>query len=533
MKEKVMNSMQSFAKAMIGLVLYLPIVGMSIALCAVATNTAIVSEGGFIWTIGRFFNGVMNPIMGNLSILFCVGIAIGMDKKKKAEAAFVSIMSYITFLGGNSRWLELSGKMAEGATAGDLYGTGQTIQLGFHVTDMGVFLGMIIGVLVAIIHNKYCDKEFKGVLAPYGNSKLVFIVMLPIVAVLSISVTYIWPTIANGITSLTGFMSGAGALGVFIYGFLNRFLIPTGLHHLIWSPFLFSAVGDQMIVNGENVIGAKPVFLALLNDTSVAMMLDSARFLTYGLVKTFGIIGVSLAFYYTAKKRNKNRLKSQLVPSTLTSVIAGITEPLEFTFIFAAPILWFVYSIIDGLFQMFVYMANVRVCATNGILDFLVLNLPAGIERSNWPIYVLIGLIEIGVIFIVFKFMIEKFDLKTPGREDDDVEKLNINDKLNKNEVLSQKEQSKNVDANEARGMKIIEGLGGRDNILSVDNCFSRLRVEVKDSLLINETTLKSTGAAGVIKKGNNIQVVYGLSINEVRTIVDDSLERLEKVANN
>lgn len=314
MKDKVVGGMQNFSKAMIGPVLFLPVVGMLIALTAIATNTAIVTDGGFIWTAGKFFNGMLNPIMGNLSILFCVGIAMGMSKKKKADAAFVALMCYILFLGANSRWLELSGKLIEGATAGDLYGTGQTIQLGFHVTDMGVFLGMIIGVLTAWVHNRHCDTEFKGGFAPYGNSKLVFILMIPVTAVLSIGVTYLWPTVANGISALTGFMSTAGALGVFVYGFLNRFLIPTGLHHLIWSPFLYSAVGGQSIINNENVIGAKPIFLALLSDQSGAMMPDTCRFLTYGLVKTFGVIGVALAFYVTAKKSEKSQLKGTAYP---------------------------------------------------------------------------------------------------------------------------------------------------------------------------------------------------------------------------
>ena len=525
--------MQKFSKAMIGPVLFLPIVGMLIALTAICKNTAFVTEGGAIWNMGNFFNGMLSPIMNNLSILFCVGIAMGMSKKKKADAAFVSIMSYILFLGANSKWLELSGKLIEGVTAGDLYGTGQTIQLGFHVTDMGVFLGMILGVLIALVHNKFVNTEFKGAMAPFGNSKFVFIVMIPVIAILSIGVTYIWPTIANGITSLTGFMSTAGALGVFVYGFLNRFLVPTGLHHLIWSPFLYSAVGDQMIINGQNVIGAKPVFLALLSDPS-AIMRDSARFLNYGLVKTFGVIGVSLSFYFTAKKEKRNNLKAQLIPSTLTAVIAGITEPLEFTFIFAAPVLWFVYSVIDGLFQMLVYLCNVRVCATNGILDFLVLNLPAGISRTHWPIYVVIGLVEIAVIFIVFKFMIEKMNLKTPGREDNDTDAVTD---LNENAIKvkqvmktgyqnDKKTESDNVDREKA--LTIIKGLGGKNNIVNVENCFSRLRVDVVDNSLIDEKILKTTGSAGVVKKGNNIQVVYGLSINKIRTTVDEALEIIE-----
>ncbi|MFT8313122.1 MAG: PTS transporter subunit EIIC [Clostridium sp.] len=534
MKDKILNSMQRFAKAMIGPVLFLPIVGMLIALTAILTNTAFVTQGGAIWRTGKFFNGMLSPIMNNLSILFCVGIAMGMSKKKKAEAAFVAIMSYILFLGANSAWLQLSSKLIKGDTASVLYGTGQTIQLGFHVTDMGVFLGMILGVLVALVHNKYGNVEFKGAMAAYGNSKLVFVIMIPIIAVFSIIMTYVWPTVASGITSLTGFMSAAGPAGVFVYGFLNRFLVPTGLHHLIWSPFLYSPVGGQMIINGQNVIGAKPIFLALLNDNTITMMPDSSRFLTYGLVKTFGVIGVALAFYSTAKKVKRTNLKAQLIPATLTAVIAGITEPLEFTFIFAAPLLWFVYSVIDGLFQMLVYLLNVRVCATNGILDFLVINLPAGIGKTHWPVYVLVGLVEIGVLFVVFKFMIEKMNLKTPGREDDDTDiiiDLDENAKKVKQEIKAGNKSSDKLNKeNEDRekALTIIKALGGKDNITSVENCFSRLRVDVIDNTIIDEKTLKTTGASGVVRKANNIQVVYGLSVNKIRTIVDEALERSE-----
>lgn len=528
MREKAVGAMQKFAKAMIGPVLFLPIVGMAIALTAVATNTAFVTEGGIVWTIGKFFNGMLNPIMSNLSILFCVGISIGLAKKKKMDAAFVAVMAYIMFLGANSSWLSLSGQMAEGATAGDLYGTGQTIQLGFHVTDMGVFLGMILGVLVALVHNRYCDTEFKGGFAPYGNSKLVYLVMIPIIAVFSVAITYVWPAVASGITALTGFMSTAGALGVFVYGFLNRFLVPTGLHHLIWSPFLYSAVGDQMMIHGENVIGAKPVFLALLSDPTVAMMPDSARFLTYGLVKTFGVIGVALAFYVTAKKVKRANLRAQLLPSTLTAVVAGITEPLEFTFIFAAPVLWFVYSVIDGLFQMITYLAGVRVCATNGILDFLVLNLPAGIGRTHWPVYILIGLAEIAVLFVVFKLMIEKLNLKTPGREDDEsAAAMDLNANAAAVKAQMKERQAGKCEDDRAKGEAIVAALGGKDNIRTVDNCFSRLRVDVANLSLIDEAALKATGAAGVVKKGSNVQVVYGLGISKIRTLVDDTLERM------
>lgn len=286
-----------------------------------------------------------------------------------------------------------------------------------------------------------------------------------------------------------------------------------------------------MIINGQNVIGAKPVFLALLNDSTISIMPDSARFLTYGLVKTFGVIGVALAFYFTAKKAKRSNLKAQLIPSTLTAVIAGITEPLEFTFIFAAPLLWFVYSVIDGLFQMFVYLLNVRVCATNGILDFLVINLPAGIGKTHWPVYILVGLVEIVVIFLVFKFMIEKMNLRTPGREENDTDAvidLNENAAKVKQDMKSENKNNSKANNDDEKALTIIRALGGKANIVTVENCFSRLRVDVIDNTLIDEEALKGTGAAGVVKKGNNIQVVYGLSINKIRTIVDEALDRAE-----
>lgn len=236
MKAKVMNAMQSFSKALMGPVLFLPIAGMLQALSSVMCNTAFVSEGGILYTAGKFINGGVSAVIGNLGILFCVGVSMSLAKKKKADAAFVSLVSYLIWLAANSRWLSVAGLMAEGDTASALYGTGQTICLGYHVTDMGVFLGMILGVIVALVHNRFIDTEFKGAMAMYGNSKFVFIVLLPIVLVLALAAAYIWPVAAAAINALTGIMAGAGAFGVFLYGFLNRILIPTGLHHLVCLP---------------------------------------------------------------------------------------------------------------------------------------------------------------------------------------------------------------------------------------------------------------------------------------------------------
>lgn len=530
MKAKVMNAMQSFSKALMGPVLFLPIAGMLQALSSVMCNTAFVSEGGILYTAGKFINGGVSAVIGNLGILFCVGVSMSLAKKKKADAAFVSLVSYLIWLAANSRWLSVAGLMVEGDTASALYGTGQTICLGYHVTDMGVFLGMILGVIVALVHNRFIDTEFKGAMAMYGNSKFVFIVLLPIVLVLALAAAYIWPVAAAAINALTGIMAGAGAFGVFLYGFLNRILIPTGLHHLVWSPFLYSAIGDSMIIGGEQIVGAKPVFLALLSDPAVASMPDPARFLTYGLMKTFGVIGVALAFIATAKKEKKAATKAQVIPATLTASLVGVTEPLEFTFLFAAPMLWVIYSVMDGLFQMIVYLLNVRVCATNGIIDFLVLNLPAGIGRTHWPMYVVAGLIEIVVMYFLFRFLIVKFNLKTPGREDgEDVIDLAANAAAVKSQIRSGNKAEAKKEADAETAARIIEGLGGPDNIENIGNCMTRLRVEVKDASVVKDKEwFAPTGAAGLVVKGNNIQIIYGPVVSKKRSIVEKALGREE-----
>lgn len=532
MKTKVMDAMQSFSKALIGPVLFLPLSGMIQALSSIMCNTSLVAEGSVIYMIGTFINGGVSTVISNLGILFCVGIAMNLAKKRKADAAFVALMSYLIWLAANSKWLDVAGLMAEGATASDLYGTGQTIYLGFHVTDMGVFLGMILGVVVAMVHNRFIDTEFKGAFALYGNSKFVFIVMLPIVFVMALLAAYVWPVVASWIDALTGIMSSAGAFGVFLYGFLNRVLIPTGLHHLVWAPFLWSSIGDSMVINGELVSGAKSVFLALLNDPS-APMSDSTRFLTYGLMKTFGVIGVALAFIKTSKKEKRDACKAQVIPSMLTACLVGVTEPLEFSFLFAAPVLWFVYSIMDGLFQTVVYLLDVHVCATNGIIDFLVLNLPAGIGRTHWPVYVLVGLVEIVVMYFLFCLLITKLNLKTPGREDgDEVTDLAANAAEVKKQIKAggrteTKQSAKAADAEAAQ--RIIEGLGGAGNILNVTNCMTRLRAELKDpSLAKDKEWFKPTGAAGMVTKGSTVQVIYGPRSDHMVSIVNDALGRDE-----
>lgn len=525
MKEKIVNGMQIFSRAIIIPVLFLPIVGIIIALSSILINPIIVGHGSLLINIGNYIAGGLWPIMNNLSILFCVGIAMGIAKDRKAEAALLSVMAYLIFLGANNEWLKLMGKLVKTNPVSGLYGTGQTVILGFQVVDMGVFLGIILGILVAVIHNKFSNKEFPGAFAFYGNTKLVLLVLVPVLLVLSIVLSYVWPLVAMAISSLTGFINAAGYVGVFLYGFLNRVLIPTGLHHLIWVPFEYSNIGGILKIAGKTYYGAYNIFLAQLSDPSIKVFDPSAKYLQFGMVKMFGLVGVALAFYKTAKPEKKATLKSILLPAVATSVLVGITEPLEFTFLFVSLPLWLVYSAFDGVFQTIVVALGVRTYSAGGLIDFLTYNLPAGISRTRWPITIGVGLVELVSFFFLFSFLIKKFKLKTPGREDNEVKLHTKKDYKEKVSNSNQKKVSVAKSNSSALASVIVDALGGKTNIETVDNCFSRLRVKIKEVDVVDEAALKSTGALGVIKNGNNIQVIYGPKVNGVRNAVDKYLE--------
>lgn len=518
MKEKILNGMQVFARAIIVPVLFLPIVGIIIALSSILTNPTIVGHNAVLTNIGGFISSGLWPIMNNLSIVLCVGIAMGMAKEKKAEAALISLLSFLTFLGANNQWLKLTGKLVKYKVTSELYGTGQTVILGFQVIDMGVFLGIILGIIIALIHNKFCNTEFPGAFSFYGNTRFVFIVLVPILLLLSIILSYVWPIVALGINSLTHFINISGYVGVFIYGFLNRVLIPTGLHHLIWTPFSYSNIGGSLTIGSKTYYGAYNIFLAELSNPSIKLFDLSAKYLQYGMVKMFGLIGASLAFYKTAKPENKQRVKALLIPAAATSFLVGITEPLEFTFLFVAPVLWVIYSVFDGLFQALAVLLGARCYAAGGIIDFLAYNLPAGISKTRYPIFILVGIIEIIVFYFLFTFLIKKMNLKTPGREDN-TEEVKLHTKA---DYKAKADKYTKNDYNLAS--TIVDALGGKNNIETVNNCFSRLRVDVKNVDIIDEKSLKGTGASGVIKNGNNIQVIYGPKVSNIRNKVDKYL---------
>ena len=331
-----------------------------------------------------------------------------------------------------------------------------------------------------------------------------------------------WPVVQSGIDQLGYFINQAGVnFGIFLYGALERLLIPTGLHHLVYTPFLYTNLGGTAEVAGQVFEGCRNIYYAEMADPNVAMLSASVVWDARGLSKMFGLVGACLAMYHTARPENRTKIKAILIPAAFTSFIAGVTEPIEFSFLFTAPILFVAHAVLSGLGMVVFNLLNCRAIGPNGFIDFVLYNLPLGIEKTAWPTYLLIGVGEFVVYYLLFRFMIAKFNLKTLGRESEGMEmKLHTKD-----EYKEKQEGKKNAKGEEINAALIVEALGGAGNIVKVDNCFTRLRLIVKDNTLVQDDVLKQkTGAAGVMKKGENVQVIYGLHINQVRQAVDREL---------
>lgn len=524
MREKVMDALQRFSKAMFIPVLILPIAGILIAVGNLFTNARLMEALPFMNNavtkgFGTILSGSLVAILNNLGLIFCVGIAVGLANKKKSEAGFTALLGFLVFINAMNKFMGLSGILYTGDS---LSGTGQAMVLGIQILDMGVFLGIILGIVTAIIHNRFCEIEFQNAFQIYGGSRFVFIVLIPVLVILAVLLCYVWPFVQAGITGLGTFINHAGNFGIFLYGCLERLLIPTGLHHLVYTPFLYTSLGGVETIGGQVLEGARNIYYAEMADPTIAMLSKSVVWDARGISKMFGLIGACLAMYHTARPENKKAIKAILIPAAVTSFVAGVTEPIEFSFMFVAPILFVTHAALSGLSMVAFNILDCRAIGPNGFIDFLLYNLPLGNAKTHWVTYILIGLAFFVIYYVVFRFLITTLNLKTLGRESAGME-MKLHSKAEYKEKTAAKkagQADKSVDA-----PRIVEALGGAENITKVDNCYTRLRLILSNPDLVQEDVLKQeTGASGVIKKGNNVQVVYGLHVTAVRKAVDQHL---------
>ena len=322
---------------------------------------------------------------------------------------------------------------------------------------------------------------------------------------------FFWPPVQSVISALTDLIATSGNFGLFLYGFLERFLIPTGLHHLIYTPFQFSALGNSLTVGDATYTGS---YIVMMMEYSMGLPFsDGIVWMYTGFTKTFGYFGIVAAFIFCARKENRKKTAAVLVPLAFTASLASITEPLDFMFCFTAPILWVAHACISGLFIVLLHTFHVTGFTTN-LLGSVLMNLSAGADKTNYPILYLLALCQIAVYFVVFTLLIKAFNIHTPGREE-------VSTETAKSAAPAKKASVKNA----AEVQCVIDGLGGKENILSVDNCFTRLRVNIKDPAKLNEESINQLPNSGIVKKGTDIQIVYGLQVADIKRAVEAQLE--------
>lgn len=505
----------------------LPIAGLLLGIGSSFTNPAtietyhlgsVIYKGGVFYTILSIMSRTGEVIFDNLSLLFAMGVAIGMAKKEKEVAALSGAIAFLVMNMTISTLIEVNGGVSAMAA------NSTTSVLGITTLQTGVFGGIIVGLGVAALHNRFYKIQLPQVLSFFGGTRFVPIISTVVYLLAGIAMFYIWPVVQMGITQLGTLVLNSGYAGTWIYGTLERALIPFGLHHVFYMPFWQTELGGSMLIDGQLVSGAQNIFFAqLASNTTEIFSVDATRFMSGKFpFMIFGLPAAAFAMYRTARPEKKKVVGSLLVSAALTSMITGITEPLEFTFLFVAPAMYGVHCVLAGLSYMLMHILNVGVGMTfsGGIIDLTLFGVLQGNEKTNWIWVVIVGLAYAVVYYFVFYFMIKKFNLPTPGREADDVEP-----KLYRRSDLEEAKKEKTSGGKDIVSALILKGLGGRDNLSDLDCCATRLRVTVKNPDLVKDRLLKESGASGIIHKGNGVQVVYGPQVSVVKSNLEDFMQ--------
>ena len=532
MKDKIFGVLQRVGRSFMLPIALLPVAGLLLGIGSSFTNetmlaayglNSVIHPGTLIYTILDVMSQTGNAVFNNLALLFAMGVAIGMARKEKEVAALSGAVAYIIMNTAIQAMINAAG----GVEAMPANST--TTMLGITTLQMGVFGGIVVGLGVAALHNKFYKIELPQVLAFFGGTRFVPIVSSIVYLVVGIAMFYIWPVVQSGIAALGALVLASGYAGTFIYGLLERALIPFGLHHVFYMPFWQTAVGGTAIIDGVTVTGAQNIFFAELASKSTTVFSVSATRFMAGKFPfmMFGLPGAALAMYQCAKPEKKKAAGGLLLSAALTAFLTGITEPLEFTFIFVALPMYAVHCVLAGLSFMLMHILNVGVGMTfsGGLIDLVLFGVMQGNAKTHWVWVVVVGAVYFVLYYIIFRFMISKFDYKTPGRDDAEEVKL-----YTRADVNARNTASSSVPAgNDPVSAMIVEGLGGAANLADVDCCATRLRCTVNDAALVKQDVLKASGASGVICKGNGVQVVYGPKVAVIKAKLEDYLESTPK----
>ena len=534
MKDKIFGVLQRVGRSFMLPIALLPVAGLLLGIGSSFTNETmlaayglnnVIHPGTLIYTILDVMSQTGNAVFSNLALLFAMGVAIGMARKEKEVAALSGAVAYIIMNTAIQAMINAAG----GVEAMPANST--TTMLGITTLQMGVFGGIVVGLGVAALHNKFYKIELPQVLAFFGGTRFVPIISSIVYLVVGIAMFYIWPVVQSGIAALGALVLASGYAGTFIYGLLERALIPFGLHHVFYMPFWQTAVGGTAIIDGVTVTGAQNIFFAeLASKATTVFSVSATRFMAGKFpFMMFGLPGAALAMYQCAKPEKKKVAGGLLLSAALTAFLTGITEPLEFTFIFVALPMYAVHCVLAGLSFMLMHILNVGVGMTfsGGLIDLVLFGVMQGNAKTHWVWVVVVGAVYFVLYYIIFRFMISKFNYKTPGRDDAEEVKL-----YTRADVNARNAASGSVPAgNDPVSALIVEGLGGTANLSDVDCCATRLRCTVKDAALVKQDVLKASGASGVICKGNGVQVVYGPKVAVIKAKLEDYLENAPKTS--
>lgn len=540
----MLQKIQRFGGAMFTPVLLFAFSGIVVALTAVFQNPLIMGSLADQSTIWFKFWDIIGSgawtVFRQMELLFVIGLPIGLAKKAHARAVMESLVIYLTFnyfissilkYFGNSFGIDFAANLDTSKT------TGLKLIAGIKTFDTNIIGSIAIAALVVWIHNKYFDKKLPEWLGIFQGSAFVVILGFLLTLPLAFITCWIWPMVQTGIFSLQQFFISSGAIGILIYSFLVRILIPTGLHHFVYAPFM---LGPAVVKEGIQVSWLNHISEFAHSKESLKTLFPEGGFSLYGCIKLFAPPGIAAAFYKTAKPENRKKVLALIIPAAITAVVAGITEPLEFTFLFVAPILFVVYSFLGALMAVIMYQFGVSGDFSSGLINSAARNwIP--LFNNHWQTYaiqLIIGLIFVFLYYYIFKILIEKMNLATPGRDETEEIKLYSKDDYKNKKNSSDQEgtrislSSQTVrNENQEKAIMFLEGLGGAANIESVTNCATRLRVNVKDPSLVNNADFfRNAGSLGLVKNKNAVQVIVGLSVPNVREefelLVDEELPK-------
>ncbi len=525
MKNQIFGVLQRIGRSFMLPIAVLPVAGLFLGIGSSLTNTTMLETYNLINILGphTMAYGILSVlseagsiIFGNLPIIFAMSVAIGMAKQEKEVAALSGAIAFFVMHASIGKMIDIMGG-AEKLLAGSTVNV-----VGITSLQMGVFGGIIVGLGVSALHNRYYAIEMPQILSFFGGTRFIPIISSIVFLVVGIAMYFIWPPIQVVMNKLGDLIAGSGYIGTLFYGIIERALIPFGLHHVFYTPLWQTSLGGTMMIDGRLIEGAQNIFFAQLGSPNTTVFsVEATRFMTGKFpFMIFGLPGAALAMYRTSRIEKRKVVGALLFSAALTAMITGITEPIEFTFLFVAPLFYAIHCVFAGISFMLMHILNVTVGMTfsGGLIDLLLFGVIQGNSKTHWVWIVIVGIVYFFVYYFVFSFLIKKMDLKTPGREPDSEEP-----KLYRRADVEAAKSSKNSEYGESP--LIVAGLGGKKNISDVDCCITRLRITVFDAGKVVDATLKASGASGIIKKGNGIQVVYGPKVAVIKSKLEEYLK--------